>query len=467
MLDGVATAGLIRERELSPVEAVDEALARAEAIQPALNPYTVVLADEARAAARDAERALASGAETGPLHGVPVSVKDVIWMRGVRATNGSRAYRDFVPPEDAVAVERLRAAGAIVVGKTNNPELCLSGYTDNEVFGLTRNPWDPGRTPGGSSGGCGTAVACAAPGLGLGSDGGGSIRIPAAFCGVAGHKPTYGLVPLGPGFGGWRSLSVVGPLARTTRDLALCLDVIAGADRRDETTLAWPRESYLAGLAEPLPPLRVAFSADLGTVPLEPGVRAAFEAAVERLGAAGWHLEEAHPRTPHPIGLWGRIALCEGFHALLAEHREELEPRTVAILEASARCTLDDYLQAVEERAAYTRAWLAFFERYDLLLTPSVELAAFPVGLEMPETIGDVPVDPEVEDWANFCVAVNLTGQPAASVPCGFDERSLPVGLQIVGRRFEDGLVLRAAAAWEEIAPWADRLPPAGRGRTD
>ena len=461
MRDAVETAALIRERELSPVEAVEEALGRIAAIQPGLNAYTVVLAEEARAAAREAERVVAPRDELGPLHGVPVSVKDTIWLRGVPATNGSRAYRDFVPDADAVVVERIRAAGAIVVGKTNNPELCLAGHTHNEVFGVTRNPWDPARTPGGSSGGAGASVACCAPTLALGSDGGGSIRIPAAFCGVAGHKPTFGLVPGGPGFGGWRSLSVLGPLATSVRELALCLDVIAGPHPSDPDVVAWPGDGYLAGLERPLGDLRVAWSADLGGLPVEPGVRAAFLAAVERLRDAGWELEEAHPGTGHPLDLWGPIAACEGFVAaahLLEEHRGELEPRTAALVEAGAAYSARDYLDLVEERARFVSVWLAFFERYDLLLTPALELVAFPAEAEMPATIGEHRVDPAREDWAAFCLPLNLTGQPAASVPCGQAD-GLPVGLQIVGRRFEDGLVLRAAAAWEELAPWAGSLP--------
>ncbi|HEU4449240.1 MAG TPA: amidase family protein [Gaiellaceae bacterium] len=461
--DAVAVAEAVRRRDVSPVEVVAATLERISRLDGEVNSIVVVLAEQALAEARRAETAAAAGEEVGPLHGVPFSVKDVLWLRDAPATNGSRALHDFTPAVDAVAVARLREAGAIPVGKTNNPELCFAGVTDNRVYGLTRNPRDLSRTPGGSSGGAGASLALGLTPLALGTDGGGSVRIPSSFCGVAGLKPSYGLVPGTPGFRGWRSLSVVGPMARTTRDLALVLSVLAGFHPSDDTTVELPLGEYARAVAEANgDDLRVAVSADLGFAPLEPGVRQAFETAIGRLGGAGWKLEEAHPPTGDPVDLWNLVAACEGYAAhrdLLEHHREELEPGTVDALSAGERYSAADYLDATEERAGFVRSWLEFLDRYDVLLTPTMQLTAFPVGSASPATIGDHRVDPERDDWCVFCYPANLAGLPAASVPCGLDERGLPVGLQIVGGRFRDETVLRTAAAFEALQPWPRGAP--------
>jgi Asp-tRNA(Asn)/Glu-tRNA(Gln) amidotransferase A subunit family amidase len=461
--DAVAAAEAVRTRSVSPVELARETLERIAQLNGDVNAFTVVLEDEVLEAARRAESAVVNGDELGPLHGVPVSIKDVIWMRGAPATNGSLALRAFVPDVDAVVVARLRAAGAIFVAKTNNPELCYAGVTDNRVYGLTRNPWDLSRTPGGSSGGAGASLALGLTPIALGSDGGGSIRIPSSFCGVTGHKPTFGLLPGTPGFRGWKTLSVKGPMARTVRDLALALTVLEGYDPSDDDVVDRPPVDYLAAVRAPrVGDLRIAVSADLGFAPLEPGVRRAFEAAVEELAAAGWKLEEAHPPTGDPTDLWNLIAACEGYAAhrrLVEEHRDELEPRTVEVTLAGERYSAVEYLDAVDERARFARAWLAFLDRFDLLLTPTMQLTAFPVGSFSPQAIGDYRVDPDRDDWCVFCYPANLVGFPAASVPCGVDDAGLPVGLQIIGRRFEDATVLRAAAAFEAVRPWAQHVP--------
>jgi Asp-tRNA(Asn)/Glu-tRNA(Gln) amidotransferase A subunit family amidase len=448
-LDASATAELVRSGTLSPAEAVEAVLETIAAAEPAVNAFTVLRADEALTEAK----ALEAKEPHGPLHGVPVSVKDVVWTRGMRTTDGTEAYADFVPDEDAVAVERLRAAGAIVVGKTNNPELCLDGITDNAIFGLTRNPWSLDRTPGGSSGGAAASVAYGGP-LALGSDGGGSIRIPASFCGVAGLKPTFGLVPNRPGFRGWPTLSVCGPIARSVRDLALALDVLAGPDPRDPASFA----GRVLPAVEP-GALRIAASEDLGFAAVDPAVRTAFRAAVDRLAGEGHAVEEAHPATGDPAELWTTIALAEGH----ASHRRllgRLGERAQAFVEAGSRASAAAYLDALDERGRFAREWLSFFEGYDVLLTPAMQLTAFPVGQVMPTEIDGRPVDPEREDWCAFCYALNLTGQPGISVPCGFDQDGLPIGLQVVGPRLGEATILGLAAAWEKLEPWADRVLP-------
>jgi Asp-tRNA(Asn)/Glu-tRNA(Gln) amidotransferase A subunit family amidase len=437
-LDATAAAQAVRGREVSPVELVEQALNAIEERDGEINAFTVVLADDARQRARELERD-----PQGPLAGVPIAIKDHVWMRGAPATNGSLALKDFYPDVDAVPVERLREAGAVIVGKTNNPEFCYRGITDNAVYGLTRNPRNLERTPGGSSGGSAAAVAADMVPFALGTDGGGSIRIPASFCGIAGLKPTFGLIPKLPGFRGWPTLSVDGPLARTVRDLALTLQVMAGASPVDDLT--WP-----IALSE-REPLRVAYSEDLGFAPVEPSVRKAFKDTVAKLP---WILQKAQPPPIPPTALWNAVALPEGFASegpLLAEHEHQMTDGTADIIRAG-QVSATEYLDAQHERSLYTRAWAEFFDDYDLLLIPTMQLTAFPVGMLSPETIDGQPIDQFFDDWCTFCCPANLTGQPAASVPIGTDEDGLPIGLQIIGRRWEDLTVLAAAAAVERLS---------------
>ncbi|HEY6935181.1 MAG TPA: amidase [Marmoricola sp.] len=465
--DAWACAEAVRSGELGAEEAVAACVERIEQVDAEVNAFTVVLADQAleQARAADARRASVDRDELPPLHGVPVSVKDHVWLAGQPATNGSAALRDFVPDVDAVPVARLRAAGAIVVGKTNNPEFCYRGYTDNAVFGLTRNPWDLSRTPGGSSGGAGASVAYGAAPLGLGTDGGGSIRIPAAFCGVVGHKPTFGLVPKLPGFRGWPSLSVDGPLTRTVRDAALALDVMAGAAPEDDLSYPVAVGDLRAAVSEPVDwsRLRVAVSEDLGWAPVEHSVRRAFRVVVDRLVEDGARVEEAFPASPYPTELWNDIALPEGFAsegALLEKSPELIDPVTRGIIEAGRAASARDYLDALERRRRYRLAWDAFFTDHDVLLAPSMPLPAFGTDVASPASIDGVPVDPFFDDWCALALPANLTGQPACAVPTGFDDSGLPVGLQVIGSRWADARVLQVAAAVERLAPWADRWPP-------
>jgi Asp-tRNA(Asn)/Glu-tRNA(Gln) amidotransferase A subunit family amidase len=472
-VDAWQTADDISSGRVSASGVVAQALDRIHETQPVLNAFTVVLDEQARAAARAADDAVRDGGSLPPLLGVPVSVKDHIWMTGTPATNGSLALRDFVPPENAVPVARLRAAGAVVVGKTNNPEFCYRGYTDNLPFGLTRNPWDTRRTPGGSSGGAGASVSAGCTALALGTDGGGSIRIPASFCGVVGHKPTFGLVPKEPGFKGWKTLSVDGPLARSVRDAALMLAVICGPAAADDMTYPGPDPvDYLDAVrrTDDLRGLRVAWSPDLGMLPVDSDVRAVFESALQAFAELGCELVEAAPVVPHPTELWNTLALAEGFASegpLLAAAKDLLSPGTADIIEAGREISAGQYVDALHEKARYTRAWAEFFERYDLLLTPTMQLTAFAVGLETPAQIEGRPVDPFFDDWCTSCLPANLTGMPATSVPAGLGADGMPVGLQLMGPRWADALTLRAAAAFERAVPWQRFQPGLPEGSPD
>jgi Asp-tRNA(Asn)/Glu-tRNA(Gln) amidotransferase A subunit family amidase len=439
--DATAMAAAVRSGEVSAVELVQASLDRIDERDGEVNAFTVVLHEQALAEAREIDAA--ERATLGPLAGVPVSVKDHIWLAGQRATNGSLALADFVPAESAACVDRLRAAGAVVVGKTNNPEFCYRGYTDNAVFGLTRNPRDLSRTPGGSSGGAGASVAYGAAPIALGTDGGGSIRIPAAFCGVVGHKPTFGLVPKMPGFRGWPTLSVDGPLTRTVRDAALALSVMAGPHPAD--SMSYPAPA--TGPGGDLGRLRIAVSEDLGWAPVDPVVRHAFRATVDRLADAGAPLVEAHPDAPYPTELWNAIALPEGFasEGPLLDHRG-IDDTTREIIEAGRAASAADYLDAQERRRDFTRTWETFFDDHDVLLAPSMPVPAFGTDVTGPAEIDGVPVDPFFDDWCVLALPANLTGQPATAVPTGTSPDGLPVGLQVMGPRWSDWLTLAVAA---------------------
>jgi Asp-tRNA(Asn)/Glu-tRNA(Gln) amidotransferase A subunit family amidase len=448
--DATAMAAAVRAGTTTAEELVAESFARIDAWDGEVNAFTVLLREEALARAREVDRDLRRDpAAYGPLAGVPVSVKDHIWMAGQPSTNGSLALRDFVPDVDAVPVSRLREAGAVVVGKTNNPEFCYRGYTDNAVAGLTRNPWSLDRTPGGSSGGAGASVAYGATPVALGTDGGGSIRIPAAFCGVAGHKPSFGLVPKLPGFRGWPTLSVDGPLAASVRDLALVLRVVAGSHPADPLT--WP-----VPLGDDVPldwtRLRVAVSDDLGWAPVAPEVRRAFRAAVERLADDGAQVVEAHPDAGYPTDLWNDIALPEGFasEGPLLDH-PDLDEATREIVEGGRAATAADYLDAQQRRVAFTDTWERFFADHDVLLAPSMPVPAFGTDVTGPTEIDGRPVDPFFDDWCVLALPANLTGQPATAVPTGLSGDGLPVGLQVMGPRWADLRTLAVAARVEAL----------------
>jgi Asp-tRNA(Asn)/Glu-tRNA(Gln) amidotransferase A subunit family amidase len=459
-LPATELAALIRKKQVSPVEVVGAVLDRIDRVNPRLNAFVTLTDEQARRAAKAAERALMKrGARLGPLHGVPFSVKDLVITRGVRTTFGTPLYRDHVPTEDAPMVERMKAAGGILLGKTNTPAFGWLGATHNLVFGITRNPWNLERTPGGSSG---APPAAAAAGLGplhIGTDGGGSIRIPASCAGIFGHKASYGRIPTYPVSGAW-SLSHIGPLTRTVADAALMLTVCAGPDERDQYSLPGPRVDYVKALRGNVKGLRVAYTDDLGFVDaVDPEVRAACAKAARAFRDLGCRLEEVKPGWPSPREAWGEI-FCGGIATRMApylDRRADIEPGLYRIIETSLKNPPTKYVQAWFDRLAWWEHPRAFFTKYDLLLTPTIACPPFPVGLDNPTEIAGTPVDAYA--WIPFTYPFNMTGQPASSVPCGFTKDGLPIGLQIVGRRFDDATVLRASAAFERARPWAQHRP--------
>lgn len=460
-LPASAVASLMRDRQLSPVEVVDAVLRRIERLNPTLNAYCLVLADDARAQAKRAEAALARGDRQGPLHGVPVAVKDNLAMAGVPFTYGSRLLRDVVAAEDTPTVARLKQAGAIIVGRTNTPEFAWRGSTDNRLYGATCNPWDRSRTAGGSSGGSGAAVAAGLAYLALGTDGAGSIRIPSSFCGIVGLKPSFGRVPMYPTSGVSEQIGHAGPMTRTVRDAAILLDVVAGPDERDRYSLPPSRERYADAPGQGIRGLRVAWSRGLEHIPVEPEMARLAESAAQTFVELGCVVDEPRLDLPDPAPILAVTypATQAGAHGgRPPTELAEMDPGLVAIVEEGKRYSIVDLGRALNARTAYWDAMRRVFECYDLLLTPTTSVPPFALGLVNPPDVAGAPVAHLA--WT-LAYPFNFTGQPAVTVPCGFTATGLPAGLQIVGPRFADGTVLRAAAAYEALRPWQDRRPPA------
>jgi Asp-tRNA(Asn)/Glu-tRNA(Gln) amidotransferase A subunit family amidase len=461
-MSAVELAAAIRARRLSPVEITEAVLARIDAINPKLNAYCTVAAERARSDARAAEAAATRGEALGALHGLPVSFKDLTPTAGIRTTMGSRIFEHWMPEVDAIVVERARRAGAVVLGKTNTPEFGCKGVTDNLVFGHTRNPWNPGRVAGGSSGGAAAAVAAGLGPLAEGSDLAGSIRIPASVCGVVGFKPSLGRVPLWPALNGYTGFSHVGPLTRTVADAALLLAVWAGPDDRDPKSLPATGEDFARAVDGGVRGLRVAWSPDLGTAPVDPEVRRITEAAAKAFVDLGGRVEEEHPPLDDALALF--MDLTAPYRAAaMAPHlprwHDQLDPMLRLRLERAEGMTAVEWEGATHRRTALWHRVRDFFERHDVLLTPTTSVAAFPIGQTFPAEIDGHRLTNQLE-WFPFTYPFAITGQPAISVPAGFTSEGLPVGLQIVGRRFADVTVLRVAAAFEAMRPWAHRRPP-------
>jgi aspartyl-tRNA(Asn)/glutamyl-tRNA(Gln) amidotransferase subunit A len=451
----------IREGSFSVVEVVEAVLARIEAHNPKLNAYCTLLADSARETAQQADERIAAGDEVGPLHGVPISVKDNLYVKNSRTTSGSKLHEHDVTTEDAPITERLRRAGAIILGRTNTPEFGWKGVTDNRVFGITRNPWNLELTPGGSSGGGSAAVAAGLGPIAIGTDGGGSLRIPASFCGLVGHKPSYGRVATWPGVS-VGSLRHIGGMTRTVEDSALLLNVIAGPDERDPDSLPVADLDYLVEIDRGIEQVRIAYSPDLGFATVDPEVARLCEQSAMRFSETGAVVEQVELDWSDPYECW-RVFFYGASAARLGRIVEEqghlLDPGLRACVEDALKLRGLDYSDALTQRNEFWHRVRQVFESFDLLITPTLPVPPFAVGQDNADPF---PGQQQGElQWTQFTYPFNLTGQPATSVPCGWTAAKLPVGLQIVGRRFDDALVLRAARAFEQVQPWRDRWPDA------
>jgi amidase len=464
-LSATQLAAAIRTKELSAIEVCDAILYRIGQLNPQLNAYCTVTAEAARAAAHEAEAAVMRGEALGPLHGVPFSIKDLTPTKGIRTTFGSKIFENHIPDEDAILVERLRAAGGVLLGKTNTPEFGCKGFTDNKIFGTTYNPWHLERTPGGSSGGAGASIAAGLGTLAEGSDLAGSIRIPASFCGVVGFKPSQGRIPRYPNQNGWSTLSVHGPMSRTVADAALMFQTMAGPDPRDPLSLPDSGEDFCSVVQGDLrlKGMRVAWSFDLGGMaPVEAEVEAICSRAAQVFDAFGCHVEEASPdvHDAHELFAVLNASLCTASVGSYAEAwGEHMDPFLVRRLEQGRRLTLTDVHRAEVARMALYHRVRAFFETYDLLLLPTTGPLPYLACGGYPAQVAGRAITTPYE-LLILTYIFNLTGQPAISVPAGWTPDGLPVGLQIVAPFRADALVLHAAAAFEAAHPWHHRQPP-------
>lgn len=460
-------AAMVARRAVSPVEIVDLVLERIERSQPTLNAFITVCGDEARAAAREAEAAVMRGDTLGPLHGVPFAVKDLVGTAGVRTTSGSVALSDNVPASDAPAVARLKAAGAILVGKTTTPEFGHKCFTDAPLFGRTANPWDPARTPGGSSGGAAAAVAAGLGPIGVGTDGGGSSRIPAACCGVVGFKQTLGLVPHDATPDGFGNQSHITPMTRTVMDTALMLRAMAGPHPSDPHALGLAVPDFVSGARAQgeLKGVRIAWRPLLGNAVVAGEVRAACEAALAAFAGLGAIVEPVEDDFASTEPIW--LILTQSFwNARFRRYVPEFGPRMSATLlrqmEAGAGHTAVALQQAMFERTRVFREVQGWFERVDIVATPTLSRTALPIAHDFfaPIDIDGVPADTVRRAWYPYTLPFNLSGNPAVTLPCGWGEDGLPIGLQLVGPHLGDARLLRAAALFETARPWAHRRPP-------
>src|SRR6266478_512742 len=455
---------LIVRGAVSPLELVQAVLTRLERVNPRLNAYCTVAADPALEAAKKATAAARRRARLGPLHGIPVSIKDLTPTRGLRTTWGSKIFEHHVPDEDALIVARLKAAGAIVVGKTNTPEFGAGGNTFNAVFGATRNPWNPALTCGGSSRGAAVALATGMGPIAQGSDTGGSLRTPAAFCGVVGFRTTPGLVPYYPKLLVWDSIGVTGPMARTVADTALMLSVVAGPDDRAPLSYDVDTSAFTRAVRSPsIKGWRVAWTPDLnGLIPVDAEVARVAETATRVFRSLGAKVEPAccdfSEVNDIVLGTRG-LSMVANYADKLARWKDQMQKGLVWNIEQGLKLSPEEIGRAEALRTTLWQRVRAFMETRELLILPPVAVPPFPVEVPYPTQINGKPLD-NYTQWFFLTYGITVTGLPAISVPCGFTASGLPVGLQIVGRRRQEAMVLRAAAAFEAGAPWADRIPP-------
>jgi amidase len=457
----VEQARLVRNGEVSPVELVETYLERIGRLDPQLNSYVTVCGEEALAEAREDEAAAAHERELlPPFHGVPISIKDLNEVAGVRTTFSSRAFADNVPEFDGATVRRLRSAGFIVLGKTNTPEFGTIPLTHSELNGICRNPWAPDRTPGGSSGGAASALGAGLCGIAHGSDGGGSIRIPASCCGLFGIKPSRGRVSRAP-YGDLNGLSTSGPLSRTVADAAAFLDIVQGYEAGDPYPAPPPQRPYADEVGAEPGRLRIAWTAEPPVdVPVDAACRAAVEDAAVLLAELGHEVEEQAPPWRNPeldelfMILWQPIPAISG-----VIDRSLLTPLNRALAEASLGTSSPQYLVALARLQTYARQVVRFWDDVDLVLTPTLALPPVPVGWldEEPEPLDGFR---KAIRFTPFTPAVNLTGQPAVSLPLGWADDGLPIGVQLIGAPLEEDVLFRVSAQVEAARPWADRRPP-------
>jgi len=461
-LTAIELARRIRAKELSATEVMEAHLAQIERVNPKVNAIVTFLPEQALEQARAADEALAHGEDVGPLYGLPVAHKDLTPTKGVRTTFGSLAFRDFIPEEDGLIVERLKKAGAITIGKTNTPEFGAGSQTYNEVFGKTLNPYDTSRTCGGSSGGAAVALACGMIPIADGSDMGGSLRNPASFCNVVGFRPSPGRVPIWPGYVGWFTFAVEGPMARTVQDIALMMSTIAGPDPRSPIAITEPGSLFSQSLKRNFKGVRVAWSRDLGLLPVDPQVTTVIEGQRHVFESLGCLIDDCEPDfsdADEIFKVWRAWYFELVLSELLETHRDKLKDSVIWNIEEGMKLSGPQIGEAERKRTELYHRVRKFMKTYEFLILPVSQALPFDVKQRYVKEINGEKMATYI-DWMKSCYYITTTGVPAISVPCGFTADGLPVGVQIVGRHQDDLGVLQLAYAFEQATGFWKRKPP-------
>lgn len=445
--------------KISPVEATEAALSQIDKYNPALNAFVLVDGEGAMKSARASEARWKSGNPQGLIDGIPTTIKDIMLTEGHPTLKGSKLIDENGPwDDDAPAVARLKENGAVILGKTTTPEFGWKGVTDSPLSGITRNPWNPETTPGGSSGGASAACAAGMGVLHTGTDGGGSVRIPAAFAGIFGLKPSFGRVPVWPA-SAFGTVSHIGPMTRSVADASLMLQAMVGYDSRDWYSLPKTHRDFTKSSEGSLKGRKIAYSRTFGYATVEPAVASAVDAAVDLIKGQGADVEEVDPGFENPLPIFTTLWYSGAYYAMrdmTDAQLQLLDPGLMKVVEEGSKINLNDYLDATVARAELGAKMRAFHDTYELLLTPSLAVTAFKAGQLAPNMDSE---ETSWVDWTPFSYPFNLTQQPACSIPCGLSPDGLPVGLQIVGPMHRDDLVLSAAAAFEKISPVRDSRP--------
>ncbi|MFX1452960.1 MAG: amidase [Promethearchaeota archaeon] len=461
----------IKTQELTSLEITEAIIERIEKINPIINAYCTPTFDLAREMANKADEKVSKGEKLGLLHGIPTSIKDEAETKGIRTTFGSKILENNKPRRDAPIVSRMKDAGCVILGKTNTPAFGYKGETDNLIFGATKNPWNLKCTPGGSSGGAAAAVASGLGPLAVGSDGGGSIRIPSSFCGVYGLKATFGRIPQTTMLiaGNLGTLTHRGPIVRYVKDAALMLDAVVGEDDSDRYSLPKPNYSYLEKLNEKPKNLKIGYTLDLGFAEVvDNEVKESVLSAIRKFEEYNWSIQEAKNKIKNPESvMWTfwTTGFASILNPFLNEWKDKMEPDLIELVKTGLNYSMVDVKVAEIQREFIYLSICKYFNKFDVLITPTLACPAFGLGKSFAETI-DSKTDIVIEGkkvgplgWLPFTYPFNLSGHPAASIPCGWSNDGLPIGMQIIGKRFDELTILQVSKAFEEIQPWQDKRP--------
>lgn len=455
----------IKNQELTSQEVTETVIERIEKVNPIINAFCTPTFELARELAKISDEKVKKGEKLGLIEGIPTSIKDETLTKGIRTTFGSKLFENFIPPEDAIVVKRLRENGCVILGKTNTPAFGYKGVTDNEIFGTTKNPWDIERTPGGSSGGAASSMASGLGNLALGSDGGGSIRIPSCFSGVYGIKPSFGRIPQAAmtTSGAVGTLVHKGPITRYVRDAALMLDVMAGEDDVDRYSLPKPPYSFLERLNNVPKKLKIGYSMDLGFVEvLDPEVEKSVLNSVHKFEELNWIVEKNSNIKIRDAGRVLQTYWFSGFDLSTmpaSEVGDKPNEDIQKMAHIASKFTVKDLKWADLQREQVYTEICRHFKDYDILITPTLTCTAFKLGTDWAHEIDGKDVSKDALAWQPYTYPFNLSGHPAASIPCGWSSEGLPIGMQIVGKRLDDITVLQVSQTFENIAPWQDKQP--------